>query len=76
MDNVENKNPANNFGDTPLHWAAKEGHLDVCKLIIANVDNKHPVNISGRTPKDLADHRKHVEVSQLFQSYPILIIID
>ena len=70
---VEDKNPTDSDGWTPLHYAAINGHLNVCRLIIDNVDNKHPVNNVGETPEDLADN---IEVYQLFQSHPILIIID
>ena len=62
------KNPANKFGETPLHFAAMDGHLDVCRLIIDNVNDKHPVTNFGDTPKDLAVENNHVVVSQLFES--------
>ena len=39
-----NKNPANQWGSTPLHWAANGGHIDICHLILDNVDIKNPVN--------------------------------
>ena len=34
---IQDKNPPNHFGSTPLHWAAKNGHFEVCKLIIGEV---------------------------------------
>ena len=30
----EDKNPKNNLGSTPLHFAALKGHLNVCKTIV------------------------------------------
>ena len=42
MDNVEDKNPKDDFGWTPLHLAAWEGHLSVCQLIVNNVEDKNP----------------------------------
>ena len=65
----EDKNPFDNGGWTPLHWAANFGHLDVCRLILQNVENKHPVNNVGETPEDLVDQRKHPELFQLLKSY-------
>ena len=47
---VENKNPPNNNGHTPLHVAAYKGHFDVCRLIIDNVKNKNPADSRGITP--------------------------
>ena len=68
VEKIADKNPADNFGRTPLHEAAKEGHLDICRLIIENVDNKHPVDQMGRTPKFSALKNKYVAVAQLFKS--------
>ena len=53
LENVGDKNPANNMGDTPLHYAAKTGQLKVCQLIISHLAcqvNKNPRNNYGDTP--------------------------
>ena len=39
IDNVEDKNPMNKFGLTPLHFAARMG-----QLIINNVEDKNPID--------------------------------
>ena len=31
-----------NDGSTPLHYAARNGYLEVCKLIMNNVQEKNP----------------------------------
>ena len=41
IDHIENKNPKNCSGITPLHLAAKFGQLSVCKLIIENIEDKN-----------------------------------
>ena len=74
--NTKDKNPSNKFGKTPLHMAATNGHLDICRLIIDNVENKHPINIHVETPKNLADRGAkdfgdrygHVQISKLFDT--------
>ena len=38
------------MGETPIHYAAEYGHLEVCQLIIQTVDEKNPKNNEGRTP--------------------------
>ena len=51
---VEDRNPSNRWGDTPLHYAAEFGHLEVCQLIIQSVDEKNPKNNEGSTPLHFA----------------------
>ena len=51
---VKDKNPANEYGVTPLHIAAGKGHLRICKLIINNVENLNPYDDDGWTPLDAA----------------------
>ena len=66
------------YGITPLHLAAKNGHLSVCKLIIENVFDKnpsggkmvtkswmHPVWIDQWTPLHLAAYAGHFSVCEL-----------
>ena len=56
---------------TPLHLAAKNGHLSVCKLIIENVSDKNPISqatqqwINHWTPFHLAAHNGHFSVCEL-----------
>ena len=50
LDNVQEKNPADNAGITPLHKAAEEGYLDIVKLIIENIQEKNPSDLDGNTP--------------------------
>ena len=51
---MSDKNPANEDGITPLHNAARAGHLEICKLILQNVDMKNPPDSTGETLFDLA----------------------
>ena len=41
MKQLIDKNPSNYYGATPLHYAAKEGHFQICKLILEKVLDKH-----------------------------------
>ena len=34
---IENKNPKKNDGWTPLHAAAKNGHYQICKIIMNEI---------------------------------------
>ena len=69
---VRDKNPGkpsllNRWGRTPLHWAATNGHFEVCKLIIDGTSNKNPAEIEydGNTPLHWAASYGHLEVCQL-----------
>ena len=42
VERVEDKNPSEIDGQTPLHFAAGNGHLNICNLIIEIVQDKNP----------------------------------
>ena len=54
MDSIDDKNPADCIGQTPLHRAAKGGYVEICQLLIDNVEDKHPRDNVGLTPLELA----------------------
>ena len=53
---ADDKLPADEIGETPLHSAAQGGHLEVCKLILDNIDSTDdaqinpPNTVMGTTP--------------------------
>ena len=47
---MEDKNPRNDYGETPLHKAAFDGNVEIVELILENVIEKNPANIIGTTP--------------------------
>ena len=66
LEKADDKNPADDNWDTPLHHAAKGGHYAICKLIIdAGIGDKNPSNKSNKTPYDLAKSNNHTEVGLL-----------
>ena len=72
MQMVGDKNPAADYdGITPLHLAAKNGHLDVCELIIQNIEIKNPGCKWSVTPKDFAGFEKHWKIVDLYSSLGI-----
>ena len=69
---MEDKNPAsfNRYsGCTPLHLAAKFGHLEICKLILNNVDKKEPTLMMGKTPLMIAAEHRQFKVCAFIASY-------
>ena len=65
---VEDFNPEDGEGQTPFHLAAKHGHLEICRLIIANITDKNPINDDGETPLQLATFHGHLAVMELIKS--------
>ena len=58
----ENRNPMDNFGWTPLHIAAKEGHLEICELIASQIENRNSrIFKTGNTPLHLAVIEVNIE---------------
>ena len=68
MKEVNDRNPRDNHGQTPLHLAAKNGHLKVCKTIIKEADDKNPKDNRGMTPFHIAALMGHEKICKLFMS--------
>ena len=63
MDYVEDKNPKDKSGLTPLHRAAFDGFLEIFKLIFENVEEKSPRDSGeGFTPLHYAAMYGHLEI--------------
>ena len=61
-------NPARADGFTALHFAAEQGHFDVCEYLIKYLDgeDKNPKDKDGCTPMYLAVRRGHNEICKVF----------
>ena len=58
--------PTVNNGDTPLHWAAANGHVEICRLSLQKVERKNPANNNGDTPLHCAARHGRLDVCKLF----------
>ena len=68
IENVEEKNPEDKRGRTPIRYAVDRGHLEICRLIIENVEDKNPKDDNGRTPLHWAAKGGHLEVCRLIKN--------
>ena len=48
-------NPEDNWGNTPLHYAAREGHLNTCQVLVANGAMLFKRNAANNNPVDMAE---------------------
>ena len=58
FDMIEKPLPKSHNGGTPLHYAARFGHLDTCRVLIQGGVLKNPKNNDAKTPFDLAIEAK------------------
>ena len=58
-------NPRDQRGETPLHWAAWNGHFHVCKLILDNTGDKNPEDNIGWTPLHAAAEKGHLAICHM-----------
>ena len=49
-----NPNAPNSDGDTPIHFAIKNGHVDIFLALIECTDNPNAPNNLGYTPMNIA----------------------
>ena len=64
---LEDINPRDKFTKrTPLHEAAKNGHLDIVELITSVVYEKYPKDAYGFTPLHLASQNGHTSIVEYF----------
>ena len=72
FENVEDKNPLCDHKYTPLHWAAMNGYLEICKYIVSKVENKNlAINSKtdkNETPLELAAQQGHQQVVDYLRS--------
>ena len=59
---LDNKNPADLYGGTPLHSAAKNGHFEIVKYIAKHLKNVSPSDKNGFSPIFFAMDGNHHEI--------------
>ena len=69
------KYPEDSEGFTPLHYAAQNGHFNICKTLLENMSNKNPRGKGvlfeiqkGCTPLHLAAGRGHFKIFILIEN--------
>ena len=64
-----NKNPIFNSGGSPLHLAAENGHVELCRMIMDEIEDIFPKTEDKTTPLHLATRGGHTAVKDLILEY-------
>ena len=74
MEGLDDKNPGDNDGWTPLHSAAKKGN---CEFIIERLQDKNPPNHNGYKPLQTAAINGHFNVCKLMcKTVSIVVFVN
>ena len=56
-------------GDTPLHWAAYNGHVEIARLLLQNGADVNAINNVGSTPLHYAAGYGHIDILHLLVTF-------
>ena len=62
---------SDNMGVTPIHLAAENNHLDICKLILSNLVDKNPSDLKGKTVLHYSAAEGHLDICRLLISVKV-----
>ena len=65
---TDNPNAPNKDGDTPIHFAAQEGHTEIVKILAPLTDNPNAPNNNGETPSSVAYNAKIKKILKSFNT--------
>ena len=63
---TDNPNAPNEFGESPIYWAAYNGHTEIVKILAPLTDNPNAPNNYGYTPSLVA---KNPEIRRILRSW-------
>ena len=66
---VENPNIPDQFGYTPVFWAASFGHTEIVKFLASVVENPNSASLNGVTPLDVATQENHTEIVEFLTQH-------
>ena len=69
MEKLEDKNPSDDYGQTPFHEAAAYGHIELCKLFIENGVDLNCKNNGGLSLLHAAASLDKLETYELIMDF-------
>ena len=62
---VNNPNAPDNYGRTPIYWAAWKGNTEIVKILAPVTDNPNSPNTAGETPIHNVACNGHAEIIKI-----------
>ena len=62
---TDNPNARNIYGQTPIRWAARNGHTDIIKILAHLTDDPNTPDREGETPIHLAVCKGNTEIFRI-----------
>ena len=69
MPSTETPNAPDNFGQTPIHWASRNGHVEIVKLLMPSTETPNAPDNFGQTPLMNAEQNGHQEIVNLLNAH-------
>ena len=63
---TDNPNAPDDFGRTPIYYAAKYGYIEIVKILAPLTDNPNAPNEDGKTPSSVT---KNSEIRSFLKSF-------
>ena len=63
---TDNPNAPNDRGETPIYWAAKNGYIEIVKILAPLADKLNAPNNNGDTPNSVAENS---EIQRFLESF-------
>ena len=60
-----NPNAPDGYGQTPLYWAAQNGHTEIVKILVSLTNNPNAPDKDGDSPSYWAAKKGHTEIVKI-----------
>ena len=66
---TDNPNASDNIKQSPIYWAARNGHTEIVKILAPLTDNPNAPNTIDETPIYWAARNRHAEIVKILTPF-------